>query len=425
MEDEVKNMRALMTMACLAILVAACGRVPGDPVASGDFKLYEAVSDRAQIAVIDSRSHNIERWLELGTPTRDWKRLYSVAGTSLNAIDPQTGAAMASLQLPGYYHLPSVTMSGMPGGLSQNGAHIVVESFENTPTGPPSASHFLVINTSLNSAPTRVDLKGYFAFDAISNDGGRLYLIEYVTSTDYRVRFYELAAQHLNPQVIVDKQNPSDSMTGLKLSGIPSRDGGYLYSVYARPTGTPFIHALDLSGSPFAFCIDLPGSGYSSGDVVAPFHWSLAMTPDGSRLYAANALLGVVSEISTGTNNAVPGLARSVHIDSGKAVATVFAQDVQAKEFGANSAVVSLDGKTLVTSGSSGIVWIDTARLRVSTRALENWNVRSLTLSPDGKLLYVLSDAGVLAEVSMDSREVRATFNPHAGNPMELMRAAA
>src|SRR3979490_1220904 len=122
-------MRILGATVCLAILVAACGRVPGGPQASVDLKLYEAVSDRSQIAVIDSRSHTIERWLELGTPTRDWKRLGSVAGTNLNAVDPQTGAGIASLQLPGYYHLPSVTMSGMPGGVSQNGAYIVVESF--------------------------------------------------------------------------------------------------------------------------------------------------------------------------------------------------------------------------------------------------------------------------------------------------------
>lgn len=412
-------------MVCLAVLVAACGRAPGGPVASGDYKLYEAVSDRSQIAVIDARSHNIERWLELGAPAPDWKRLYSIAGTSLNAVDPLTGAAVGSLQLPGYYHLPSVTMSGMPGGLSQNGAYIVVESFEDTPNGPPSASHFLVINTSLNSSPKRVDLKGYYAFDAISNEGGRLYLIEYATRTDYRVRYYDVGAGQMYPNVIVDKANPSEAMNGVKLSGVPSHDGGYLYSVYARETGSSFIHALDLSGSPFAFCIDLPGSGYSSGDVAGPFHWSLAMTADGSHLYAANGVLGVVSEIKTDTNNSVPGVARSVHIDSGKTVASIFAQDVQAKEFGANAAVVSLDGKTLVTSGSSGIVWIDTAGLRVSAHALDNWNVWSLTLSPDGKLLYVLSDAGMLAEVSMDSRQVTATFNPHAGNPMDLMRVAA
>ena len=424
MGGEVKSMRSLVTMVCLAVLVAACGRVPGGPTESGDYKLYEAVSDRSQIAVIDSRSHTVDRWLGLGTPTRDWKRLYSVAGTSLNAVDPQTGASIASLQLPGYYHLPSVTMGGMPGGLSQNGAYIVVESFEDTPNGPPSESHFLVINASLSAAPEEVDLKGYFAFDAISNDGSRLYLIEYISSTSYHVRYYEVGARQMYPNVIVDKFNPTESMNGLKLSGVPSTNGGYLYSVYARESGTPFIHALDLSGTPIAFCIDLPGSGFSSVDYGTAFHWSLAMSADGSHLYAANAPLGVVSEVNVGPNNG-PGLARSVHIDSGKTVASIFAKDVQAKEFGANAAVVSQDGKTLVTSGSSGIVWIDTASLRVSMHALDNWTVWSLALSPGGTVLYVLSDSGLIAEVSMDSRQVVATFNPHAGNPMDLMRVAA
>jgi hypothetical protein len=57
--------------------------------------------------------------------------------------------------------------------------------------------------------------------------------------------------------------------------------------------------------------------------------------------------------------------------------------------------------------------------------ALDNWTVWSLALSPGGTVLYVLSDSGLIAEVSMDSRQVVATFNPHAGNPMDLMRVAA
>ena len=64
------------------------------------------------------------------------------------------------------------------------------------------------------------------------------------------------------PNVIVDKTNPSESMNGVKLSDVPSQDGGFLYSIYARQSGTPFIHALDLSGTPIAFCIDLPGSRF-------------------------------------------------------------------------------------------------------------------------------------------------------------------
>ena len=417
-----KSMQSRLTLLWVMVLVAACGRAPGAPPVSGDFKLYEAVSDRSQIAVIDSQSHAIDRWLQLGTPSSDWKHLYSVSGTALADVDPQTGAAVRSLKLPGYYQLPPVTLSGMPGGLSQNGGWLVLEAFDKPPSELPSASHFVVVNTTFNSAPARIDMHGYFTFDAISNDGGSLYLIEYLSRSNYRVRIYEVSAHQLNPQVVVDKTDPKDSMTGERLSGIPSRDGAWLYSLYARQTDAPFIHALNVQGTPIALCIDLPGSGYQS-DFNA-FHWSLAMSVDGSHLYAANAATGVVSEVNIGAD-ASPGLARSVQIDSGRTVAGIFAQDVQAKEFGANAAVITPDGKTLVTAASSGIVWIDTKALHASTRALTDWTVWSLALSSDGKVLYALSDSGKIAEISMSSRQVGATFNPGAGNPMALMRVVA
>jgi len=418
MGGEVKSMRASILVVCAVILVAACGRAPGAPITASDYKLYEAVSDRNQIAVIDSQTHAVERWMPLGVPSSDWKHLYSVTSTTLSDVDPATGALINSMKLPGTYQLPQVTLSGMPGGLSQNGGWIVVESFDRAPSESPTMSHFLVVDTSFKVVAKRADLHGYFEFDAISNDGGHLYLIEYGSAGSYRVRLYDVGAQQLDPQVVVDKSNPSESMTGLKLSGIPSHDGATLYSIYARPSGTPFIHALNLS-VPFAQCIDLPGNGYQS-DYNA-LHWSIAMSADGNFLYAANVALGFVTEVVVG--GTVPtGVSRSVNIDTGKSVASIFAQDVQAKELGANAAVISSDGKTLVTAGSAGIVFIDTRGLRVTSRALTDQTVWSLALSPDGNVLYVLNVNGTFTEVAMDRRQVGSTFNPSAGMPLELMR---
>jgi WD40 repeat protein len=412
-------MKSLLWIVCAMVVVAACGRVPGG-TANGDFKLYEAVSNRSQIAVIDSQSHSIERWLPLGTPSSDWKHLYSVAGSELTDTEPQTGAVRFSLRLPGSYQLPPATLSGLPGGMSQDGRRLVLESFDRNPNGQPTASHFLVVTTSLATPPIRVDMAGYFAFDTISNDGDRLYLIQYLSATNYTVRMYHLSIQQLDPQVIFDKTDPKDSMTGERLSGISARDGGYLYSIYVRQNDAPFIHALTLDGSPIAFCIDLPGSGYQASS--SGFDWSLAMTADGSRLYAANGATGMVSEVDLGTSLSV---ARSVKFDSGKSVAGVLAQDVSAKELGTGAAVVSPDGKTLVTTSSSGIAFIDTASLQASAHALTNWTVWSLALSPDGKVVYALGDSGKIAEISMVSRQVAATFDPGAGIPLTLMRVEA
>jgi WD40 repeat protein len=417
----VKRLRALVLVVCAGVVVAACGRAPGGPVTSGDYKVYEATSDRSQIAVIDSQSHVIERWMQLGVPSSDWEHLYAVTNNTLSDVNPATGTLVHSMKLPGPYQLPRVTLSGMPGGLSQNGEWIVAESFSQAPNQPPTMSHFLVVNTSFNVAPKRVDLQGHFEFDAISNDGGRLYMIESASAGSYRVRMYQVSAQQLDPQVVVDKTNPSEAMTGLKLSGIPAQDGRTLYSIYARPSGTPFIHALNLDG-PYAICIDLPGNGYQSDSNA--LHWSIAMSADGSHLYAANASAGVISDVNI-SGNASPGVARSMNIGSGQSASSFIAPDVLAKEVGSNASVISTDGKTLVNAGSAGIVFIDTRGLRVIAHALMDQTVWSLALSPDGKVLYVLSANGTLTQVSMSTRQVGATFNPSAGNPLELMRVVA
>ncbi|GAC1644427.1 MAG: hypothetical protein NVS9B11_14750 [Candidatus Dormibacteraceae bacterium] len=422
MGGEVKSMRILLTVACAAVAVAACGGTPDRPV--GDYKLYVATSDQRQIAVIDSRSHTIDRRLPLGTPTSDWGHLYSVSGRTLNDTDPLTGLIVRSLKLPGDdYSLPSVTLSGMPGGLSQNGRWLVLNAVNvQSANALLSATRFLVVNTSFSSAPQRVDLNGYYQFDAVSNGGDYLYLIEYLTRTDYRVRMYEVNAGQLNPQVIVDKSEPQASMTGLRLSGIPSKDGAWLFSIYVREKTHPFIHALNLQGAPAALCIDLPGPGYQSDGHA--MMWTMAMSSDGSYLYAANGSLGVVSEVNSAATSR-PGLARTVHVDTGQSSASLFVNDVQAKMMGSNAAVVSLDGKTLVTAGKSGIVWIDTNGMRTTRRALTDWMVWSLALSPDGQNLYALNDSGKIAELSMASGQANATFDPGARYPMALMRVAA
>ena len=411
--------RAAWALPAVLLLVAGCGQVHGGgSVAGGDYKLFEAASTKqsALLAVIDSRTHTTERTLPIGTPSADWRHLYSVTSGSLVDTDPATGAVVHSVALPGPYGLPNATMSGVPGGLSQNGRWLVLLMWDRN-LGLTTATHLLLFDTSLSSRPTRVDLNGNFEFDAISNDGLHLYLIEYLGGSDYRVRVFDVSAGRLDPQIVADKENASESMTGSRVMGVPSADGQWLYSVYVRQKSGAFIHALNLDGG-FAFCIDLPGSGYeTNGD---EFSWSIALSPDGGRLYAANAAMGVVSEIDTHG----PSLVRTVRLPSGPAVTSPLFKDVAAKAFGANGTVISPDGRTLVTVGVSSVLWIDAATLQVRASALTGWRVWSLGLSPDGRTLYVLRDSGAIAQVSMAGHNLEDTFNPGAGDPMALMRVA-
>jgi DNA-binding beta-propeller fold protein YncE len=211
-------------------------------------------------------------------------------------------------------------------------------------------------------------------------------------------------------------------MTGARISGVFSPDGQWLYSVYARENQGAFVHALNLT-QPFAFCLDLPGgSGWSTS--MSAFQWSLALTPDGHHLYAANGALGLLAQIDNLDGNQ-PTVSRTGTIASTGSTSSVFALDAAAKEFGPSGSVVSPDGTTLVTAGQSGLIWIDTATLRARSQQLTKWTVWSVAASPDGSRVYAVNDAGTIAELSMADGRVAATFDPGLGFPMGLLRVEA
>lgn len=408
-------MRALLCAAVAALLVAACGSAIVPPVNSGGYKLYEAASTRDSqlVAVIDTRSHSIERTLPWGILAGT--HLYSVTTNTLTDVDARTGSVSRTLRLPGSFQLPDGTVTGVPGGLSQDGRWLVLESA----TGQDkAASHLLIVDASRMKVVVPVDLAGSFQFDAISNDDQRLYLVEYLSGANYRVRVYNVLSGHLESYIVVDKSNPSESMTGIRLSGVPSPDGQWLYSVYARPHQGAFIHALNLN-QPYAFCLELPGSGYESSS--DEFHWSLALSADGSRLFAANGAKGIVAEVKTDTDN-TPSVVRIARVDMAAASSGPFVQDVEAKELSIGGAVLSPDARTLVITGKTGLVWLDTATLRARSRQLTNWTVWSVGLSPDGSTVYALNDAATIAEISMAEPGVSTTFGASGAQPMALIR---
>lgn len=406
-----KSIRTLVALMSLGILTTGCAATHGGlPVGAGD-KLYEAVSTHSSqlVSVIDSRSHATERRLPLGVPSSDWTHLYSILGGSLVDIDPQTGTTLSSMTLPGHYQLPPATNSGMPGGISPDGRWLVLEAFDQTPGGVPSGTHMLLIDTNTSQVMHHVNLAGYFRFDAISNDGDRLYLIQYLNGKEYYVRLYDVTIASLTDNIVVDKSDGNQAMTGVRLSGIASPDGHWLYSMYVRENAGPFIHALSLDG-PFAFCLDLPGNGFAKSE--AEMRWSLAMSRDGSRLYAVNGSTGVLAELDISSPYS-PQVTRTAHIATGGSARAA-----------SSGALISPDGKTLVTAGGSGTVWVDTAGLTTRMIALNDWHVSSLGLSPDGRTLYAVRDSGVIAEVAMTSGDILATFDPANGQPMALMRVA-
>jgi hypothetical protein len=418
MGGEVTKMRRLLPALCALVFLGACAKPEAGP--SIGYKLYEAASSSHSqtVSVIDSRSHGVDRSLPLGIPSSDWMHLYSVSSRTLLDVDPQTGITMHSLRLPGTYLLPPATIGGMPGGLSQNGRWLVVQGYNDIPDGPPTLTHMLLIDTTYAKPPTPIELKGFFEFDAVSNDGKKVFLIEYVSTSIYRVRFFDVGAGLLNESIVFDKSDGAEAMTGVRLAGVASPDGQWLFSVYAREHQGPFVHALNLDAA-IAFCLDLPGPGYASGDDSA-MRWALAMSRDGARIYAANGALGVVSEISN-RSDGVPTIVRNAQLGQVSASSSWFVEDVEAKEMGLGGAVLSPDGRTLVVSGGSGVTWVDTATLTNRRHELASWRVWSLALSPDGKVLYAVNDAGMIAELPMAGGAGK-TFGGAPGQPMGLLR---
>ena len=395
----------LMALVAL-ILVGACGRVT-NPASTSNFRLYEAAArpDAPVVALIDTRSRAAHDRLPLGTPSPDWRHYYAVSQGYLLDIDPETAVTQTRITMPGVYALPPATNTGMPGGLSPNGDWLVMQRFDQALGQMPIKSHFIVFDTAFAQPARAIDLGGYFQFDAISNDGQRVFLIEYINNTDYHVRIYDMSADALNPNFVVDKEEGGDAMAGLKLSGVASHDGQWLFSVYARPDKGAFIHALHMDGA-FALCIDLPdtGKGFAVND-RSSLAWSLALSPDGATLYASNPAMGIVTVLSAVS----PSQGRTFRVS-------------EPSHGWPAGAVVSTDNRTLVVPGTSGVVWLDTGTLAQTHHALDSWTVRSLALSPDGATLYAVNDVGAVAELSMANGSVTTTFDPNIAHPIALMR---
>jgi hypothetical protein len=381
--------RRLIAVLVLVLgVLAACGRSSPTVTAPGDYRLFvaEGYGEGSQLTVRDAATGHLERELPLGVPAPDWSRYYTVTAyrsvSRLAAIDPATGRTLGQVSIPAGFALPTLTYPQLPGGLSPNGAWLALT--RQVTSGGAVRSDFLVGSTSLTKAFSRLSLVGDFSFDAISNDGSSLYLIETIDTGHYRVRLYDVGSRSLTPQPIADKREPNEPMNGIRGDSVPSPDGSYVFTIYARDSG-PFIHALAL-GQPYAWCIDLP-SGVTS-NLEDQFQWSLVSNRDGSRIYAVNGVSGQISELSPAK---LPAVNRTGTVSLSAAslapVAALFT-DAEAKGVHVSGAALSSDGRTLFALDNAGILAIDTATLKTRARYLGGGAIMSVRMSSDGRWLF-------------------------------------
>ncbi|MGH2960917.1 MAG: hypothetical protein ACRDL3_01790 [Solirubrobacterales bacterium] len=178
-------------------------------------------------------------------------------GTVVARVDQEGGEVIESKPLEDELTVPAVAYDGSPSGLSADGETLVL--IRPRAAFPQAKTRFAVLGAEQLSLREAVTLRGDFSFDAISPDGSRIYLIEYLSRTDptrYEVRAYDVPSGRLVREPIVDPNEPPGEMRGYPMSRALSPDGRWAYTLYDGGGDHPFVHALDTAEGR-AVCIDI------------------------------------------------------------------------------------------------------------------------------------------------------------------------
>lgn len=207
--------------------------------------------------------------------------------TVVERIERGSGRIDRWWTLPGTYHLPAVAYDGSPGGVSANGAKLVLSRFSlaSYRFPAPRTSRFAVLDTRLHlshpqrpwqarpdHAVTRIALRGNYDLAAISPRGRTVYLTKYGAAPDgsprpnvFWIVAYDTRAKHLYDRgrgrllpVPIGAPRQPVRFKGLPVTSV-SGPGGWQYTLYddGRGGDAPYLLALDTKGRRLAR-IDLP-----------------------------------------------------------------------------------------------------------------------------------------------------------------------
>jgi hypothetical protein len=204
--------------------------------------------------------------------------------TTIARFDARTGTLLRASSVPGWWQVV---------GLSAGGSRVIMARHSRR-------------TTELRDAGTRFLLQGNYEVEALSPDGRRLFLVHW-RDRGYALEQLDLASRRLSPTPL---DEPDEKMSGSAMNAVATRDGRWLLTLYSKPDGSSFIHALDLR-SGIAHCVDLPLKG-DYGTVMAT---ALTLSRDQRRLYLASPLLGRVTTVDMDTLE-VTGVARFRPVDA-------------------------------------------------------------------------------------------------------------
>ena len=314
--------------------------------------------------------------------THDGLAIYATApagdDTAFWRIDTISGKTSPPIQLPGRW---------VPQAVSADGSRVALTPAAVDVTGglPSGRDSTPVLIADLLGVQAELRLRGNFVPETFTEDLSGLFVLEWLPATapdHYRVRLVDIATKAPGPLLTRDKvpvpPGAEEEMRGEGRQAVLAPDRSTLFTLYTHQpghqhtrdlvSGRPgnahaFVHTLSLVAR-WAYCIDLPhpfGEGAPSGH-------AMAITPDGSKLFVADAASGSLAEIYT--ENQTVGRTTTL----GKATGT---------------GAAATDGSRLLLGAGTSVRVIDLTRWAVTTEWPVSEQIAGLVLSPDGKRVYI------------------------------------
>jgi hypothetical protein len=263
-------------------------------------------------------------------------------------------------------------------GVSANGRNVALMQARGRVT------HVTMFDARRRAVYRTFALHGWYDVDAISNDGRRVFLIQYLDSGGYLIRLFDLDRRVLTARRLTENGAP---MNGTAWDAVAAPDGHRLMTLYLRGQGRPEVHTLDLRRGT-AVCIDLPGGNQ---DLVQQY--TLALAPGGNLLYAANPALGVVATVDLRK-------LRVTRVDH-------FPTFVETAPLAPN-AVVSHDGRTAYFTAGLSLFAYDAAYHVVRGSYDAGAPISGLAFTQDDRRLVVVRRDGKVARLdAATGKEIR------------------
>lgn len=405
----------------LLMLITACG--PGSQAnpsttARGESLYildgYTPTNAGQRIVTLHPGNHSPQSSMTLpaGLFSQDHQRVYTATSqgrqTVIRVTSMLTGATIRSMTINGAYSTAGQNYANAV--LSADGHWLALR--QQVQTGPDST--IVLIDTQAGRVAKTIVLNGIFDLDAVSPDGSRIYLLERHNDAagHYTVRLYQVDQGQLAPYPIIDKRDLDSNMVGNPLTRQLSPDGKIAFTLYTNTASNrAFIHILPLASSyQGARCIDLP-----VGKSTDLRYYTLALSSDGSTLYAANGASGVISEINTSDPDAFNDeLVKTVHFDPGKSNTTN-----NQTEALYNGATLSLDHNqsTLYFTGVDGIWAASTTDLTIKNHYATGLAFTSIALSGDGRNLYAVHPTSGMISIDTTSGQIQRIASDPAQTP--------